>query len=126
MALPPYTWRLEQFGGIFADAPAGERFLTKLNGFAKDVSGGLSAVRVDFTKTVDLTTGVPLKFKNALPGKPTGVLVAAAQDITAGVPGTPVALGGVAWKTDADQIAVSDVLGLTAAHKYRVTFLVLA
>lgn len=88
--------------------------------------GGISPTRDLNAFTVVLDQPVfPARVKNDLrAGAPVGVVVAAARDATSqGAP--PVALGGVAWTAQGDQIIIHDVAGRTNQHAYRITLLVL-
>lgn len=65
----------------------------------------------------------PVKFKNELPGgrKPTSVLLVSAVDITNNTTSTPVSASNPAWATSGDQVVLSDVAGLVAGRRYKLT-----
>lgn len=85
----------------------------------------LEAAKDSFTTSVTVEeSALPVRVKNQLRGAPVGVLLVAAQDLTAkGQP--PVALGSVGWSAAGGQVLISALAGITAGHSYRLTLLVL-
>ena len=76
-----------------------------------------------FQKTLTLrSTDIPgFAFQNAMGVRPSSVAIASAYEV-AGKALTPVALPGVAWMLDKDQITIQALGTLDPAKQYQVTF----
>lgn len=105
--------------------PDGRIFMHSVQNSAKHQAINVSWAAAD---PVDLPNPVfPITFRNELKGgkAPAGVLIMAAQDITASNK-PPVSLPALpAWKVNKDSIQILDIKGLAPKHTYKLTLLVL-
>lgn len=67
----------------------------------------------------------PLRFRNEGQGKPAGLVVLAAHDVTTSGREISVSLGSPAWSVSKDQVVIDDIAGVLAGRKYRVTIWVI-
>lgn len=132
-------FKKEDFTGLMKAEPRFEDLLTALNQASKllesILNGGIlvSDNVSAFWKTVEVTTkaAAPLwpatEFNSTLRRNPVGIFVAQALDITVPQSPVPVSLSLPAWTVGTGQSAtvrITDVQGVQASKRYRVTFLV--
>jgi hypothetical protein len=104
------------------------RAINELASDAADIlNSGITITNTNgFLQPVSEITTLPVRFQwgTKMSSTPVGVLIVDAQDLTE--KGQPkVSLGSPAWGLSGDQLHVTAISGLTAGHKYRITFLVL-
>jgi hypothetical protein len=132
-------FKKEDYPKLLQTEPAFEDFLSALNQANKllesILNGGVlfsdNAQAKWKTLEVLANGSVPLwpatRFAHGLSGAPKAVMLASALDITTPQRPVPASLSQPAWTApDATSVQVTDLVGLTASKRYRLTFLVIA
>jgi hypothetical protein len=106
------------------------RYCNDLNTDCSSILNGglsLSVNGASFVATVTTST-FPVQIKNQLKsgGKPVGVLLVHALDVTTASSAVPAAVSGCpGWQMAGSNVSITAVTGLTSGHRYQLAFLVL-